>query len=52
MCVTQKQIEAVQALTAAHREQDISHQETVRRHKEIMDLIDKAKEGLHEKASP
>lgn len=52
--MTQKQIELEQELkqmlAEAHREQDLSHEETMRGYKEIMEMCDKAVEGLsHEK---
>lgn len=44
--MTQKQIEVTRAIEKVHREQDESHGQTVERHKEIMELIEKAGEGL------
>lgn len=41
-----KQQEAAIALADAHREQDISHKQTVRNDIELMQMIDEAREGL------
>jgi Asp-tRNA(Asn)/Glu-tRNA(Gln) amidotransferase C subunit len=37
------QNEVDQVLKAAHREQDRSHEQTIRRHEEIMSMIEKVK---------
>lgn len=41
--MTKKQ-EAAIALADAHREQDISHEQTLQKHKEIMSMIEEARE--------
>lgn len=45
--MTQRELE--QMLEEEHQKQDTSHKQTVERHNEIMDLIEKAGEGLHGK---
>lgn len=45
--MTQKQIEATRAIEKVHREQEESHCLTVERHEEVMELIEKAGEGLN-----
>lgn len=45
--ITQNEVN--QILKAAHREQDRSHEQTIRKHEEIMSMIEKArgKDAVH-----